>query len=552
MKCLALLPLFVCACFSSYAQGNSVERAAINTYTIEANKLITYINVNLENLGAYQEDLNAWYVSNSTKVSAAPEFKFSTYQQAELFQDFFQTNSLVPSNPAFNYKLTLAKLNKQILLFDSFCGQLKKITKTVSKEDYYRKVMTILYQIDDMAPEMVNLCYDFSLSCAINYGKAKLPVELERLKNVVGQAKNIIMEIRRNDPVQVKFFLNQLHIITSASSSNQDFLDLKRVGRFELSEAQLKLMHTQVMDAANQIAFWAEQYLQSNYSEDELVPILKSAILAFNKQEGQAGCSEAYNLLIAESKNEYLRFTQEPLFFRVQEKKGENELLNKPQENIDSVPFAKPVSMEVPEIITPVELPEPVSFDENDMYTLDGSLPNNIIIMMDVSASMKLTGKLPLLKSSILHLVDIMRREDRLSLIAYSGKAEVLIANAGTSDKNAIKTVLDTLHSSGGTDIKKGLSLGYETALVSYMENGNNRIIIATDGKFGVRKDLLELVESNFSNNIILSIFQFNETKKELINESLQNLAFKGRGSYQTITNSQEALKVLMQEVKQK
>lgn len=550
MRLSVLSFLFIFATHSSYSQGAGNERSHINAYTIEANKLIWHINLNIKYLASFQEEMNAWYESNSTSLNKAPIFSYSPYEISETFVHLSESSLVKPSNPAFNYKNTLANLNKQIILFNSFCKQLKGLSRTGSKEEYYKKSMAILYQMDSMAPEMVNLCYDFSLSCAINYGKEKLPTELNQLKNTVGQAKNVIMAIRENDPIQVKSYLNQLDLSIASGMGVKNFNELKRAGRFLVEDEDLVQMYQQILSAANQIAFWAEQYLQSNFSESEVAPILKSAIIAFNVREGQVGCSGAYNELLGYSKNEYLYFTEEPMFFEVQETEREEEFQATIEVIQDTVIIQNIVTEPIVKVESPEEVDNPVVFDVNDITTLDGSLPNNIIIMMDVSASMKLTGKLPLLKSSILHLVDIMRPEDRLSLIAYSGSANVLIANASVSDKMAIKAVLDTLHSSGGTDIKNGLSLGYETAMSSYMEDGNNRIIIATDGEFGVREDLIELIQSKYIHDVFVSVFQYNEIKQNDQNETMKNLAVIGRGSYQTITNSEEALQVLMKEVK--
>ena len=310
-------------------------------------------------------------------------------------------------------------------------------------------------------------------------------------------------------------------------------------------------LHNQVIESANQIAYWAEQYLQSNYTTQEVNPILAYAILAFNVYEGKAGCSGTYNQMLSQSSSQYLFFTEEPMFFEVEEKDKVEERIPELSVKADTVIVQKPNITEVNKVTKPVFTP-PKEFNQDDISSLDGALPNNIIIMMDVSASMKVTGKLPLLKKSILHLVDIMRPEDRISLIAYSGEANVLISNAGINNKAAIKEVLDTLHSSGGTDILKGVEFGYLTAKKSFMQNGNNRIIIATDGEFGVRKDLLKFVEEKSMENIYLSVFQFNDVKGSKENSAMDTLAKTGRGNYKIITTSDEALTVLMQEVKKK
>ncbi|MCB0509174.1 MAG: VWA domain-containing protein, partial [Bacteroidetes bacterium] len=406
------------------------------------------------------------------------------------------------------------------------------------------------YQLDNMAEELVDLCYDFSLSCAINYGKEKLPVELDRLKNVVGQAKNVIMSIRENNIIQAKSYLNQLNIAIVASAEDEKFNDLRRVAKFSLDELALKEKHDQILESANQIAYWGEQYVQSNYEEEEVQSLLQSAILAFNVFEGKAGCSGAYNELISFSKSEFLYFTEEPMFFKVKTASQQEVAQNKVKTEVlglekkETVLKKDSISVQNPQKVKP--------FDPNDLTTLEGALPNNLIIMMDVSASMKLTGKLPLLKSSIIHLLGIMRPEDRISLIAYSGKADLLIGGAGVANKAEVRTVLDTLHSSGGTDIENGLLLAYATAKQHFMPKGNNRVIIVTDGEFGVKANILKLVQEQALKGFALSVFQFNEAKDYSKNSSLELLAETGKGRYEIISSSDEALEILMKEVKKR
>lgn len=547
--------LFFLAFVQLQSQTISLEKDVIKQYTIEVNKLIRHINSNIKNLSTYQTELNLWYTNSSKKITSAPSFTFSENLNTSTLILLLNNKQVVPSNGAFNFQLTMKDLNKQIILFNTFCRELQKNTKTGSKDDFYKKAMTFLHQIDAMAPEMVDLSYDFSLSCAVNYGKEKLPVELDRLKNTVGQCKNVIMAIRENSPIQVKSYLNQLNSAINSSRIDDKFNDLRRVGKFTIDEVELARLHNQILDAANLIAFWAEQYLQSNYTEEELDPILTSAILAFNFYEGKAGCSGTYNELLGQAKNQYLFYTEEPMSFSVKEKAK----VMSPTPNLAVKKEMLVVHSPKPnEIVAVEEVKEPIKpmpiFNQDDISTLDGALPNNIIIVMDVSASMKLTGKLPLLKSSIIHLLDIMRPEDRISLIAYSGKAELLIANAGIPNRAAVLEVLDTLHSSGGTDILNGVNLAYKSALNNYMNAGNNRIIVATDGEFGVRSELIKFVESKAPEKIVLSVFHFVSAKSnpKNINKGMLSLSLTGNGSYNVIADSEQAMQVLMQEVKKK
>lgn len=542
----------VCSFLLSSAQNSNepLERKLINQYTIEANKLIWHLNLNVKQLKAYQEALNEWYKQANASVKQAPIFQFSKNSNEANLNVMLLNQSLSPNNLAFNYHKTLSSLHKESILFNSYCEQIAKVSKSLSAKDYYKQNLTILYQIDGMAETLVNLCYDFSLSCAINFGKEKLPVELDRLKNVVGQAKNLIMSIRDNNKIQAKSYLNQLNESISGSLQDDKLGDLRRVGKFMITEAEIMTLQEQILSSANQIAFWGEQYLQSNQTKDEVLPILENAILAFNVFEGRAGCSGTYNQLLSNSKAEFLKFTEEPMFFEVSE--SVQILVQTPKvtpktEEALLVKDGKIATKSESTTITKVEV-----FDPKDINSLAGALPNNVIIMMDVSASMKLTGKLPLLKSSIVHLLNIMRPEDRLSLIAYSGKSEVLIAGASVKDKALVMNILDTLHSSGGTDIENGLMLGYNTAKASFMPKGNNRIIIATDGEFGVKGTILKMAQENSIKGIILSIFQFNEAKDDSKSSALRVLSETGRGNYEIIKSNDQALEVLIREVKKK
>jgi len=523
------------------------ERDLINEYSIQANKLIWHLNKNTENLRDYQIALNNWYL-NSEPFSAVPKLLFEAYEYEKDITFLLSQRDLKPNKTGFYYQANLSDLNKKIAVFNTLCHKLMENNEMTSTTEFYQQQQDILRQIDEMAPDLVTLCYDFSLSCAINYGKENQPDELANLKNIVGQAKNVIMAIRENSPIQVKAYLHQLneHIIVSSKFFEYDVF--KRLGRFYLNEYELNEKHDKILSTANDIAYWGEQYLQSNLNVEQVLPILENAILAFNVNGTEAGCAATYNELVANSKNRYLFFTEEPMFFEVKEQK-------KPikNEKVEEEKLLTTTSeMQNETIVIEEVTADSVVFDADDFSSLDGALPNNIIIMMDVSASMKLNGKLPLLKSSILNFLDIMRPEDKLSLIAYSGEAELLIEGAGIENTNSVKLLLDKLHSRGGTDIDDALDMAYNTIRNSYMEGGNNRIIIATDGEFGVRAALLKKVRENVANKIFLSVFQFNDNDTSARNVNLRALAETGKGSYRTITSREQALKELILEVKKK
>ncbi len=176
---------------------------------------------------------------------------------------------------------------------------------------------------------------------------------------------------------------------------------------------------------------------------------------------------------------------------------------------------------------------------------MDGYAVNNMILLLDVSASMEHAEKLPLLKKSFLNLLKIFRKEDKVGLISYSGQARVLL-NPISSQNETVQQAVDDLTTGGATNINSGLRLAYETAQKSYIPGGNNRIILATDGAFYVSPEIFALVEQNTKKGIHLSIFLYGKAKPS---ESLLKLASISGNAYVNVT-PENADKVFITEAK--
>lgn len=180
--------------------------------------------------------------------------------------------------------------------------------------------------------------------------------------------------------------------------------------------------------------------------------------------------------------------------------------------------------------ITPPQVSVPVT---EDPFSFDGVAENNLILLLDVSASMRKPEKLPLLKSALQKMLTHMRPEDQISIIVYSGSAEIILEAVSAAQSNVIENAISNLSSSGGTKGKAALRKAYTLARRHYIANGNNRIIMATDGYFDV-PDLFNLVESSRGDNITLSVFSFGNLAQNKIDD-LTELAGKGGGNYQMI-----------------
>lgn len=183
--------------------------------------------------------------------------------------------------------------------------------------------------------------------------------------------------------------------------------------------------------------------------------------------------------------------------------------------------------------------------NEIDYSSMDGFALNNLVLLIDVSASMNSPEKLPLLKTTLMNMLPAMREDDKLTIVAVASKARVVLET--TSFKNAamIEKAISELTPEGKTLIGAGLKIAYKVADGNYIRGGNNRVILATDGEFPVSGSLTKLVTGFKKKDISLSIFNFASSPAE----SLKKLAAAGNGNYSTISKD-NAKKNLFREAK--
>ena len=176
------------------------------------------------------------------------------------------------------------------------------------------------------------------------------------------------------------------------------------------------------------------------------------------------------------------------------------------------------------------------------------SVPNNLIFLIDVSGSMSDANKLPLLKRAFKLLVKQLRAEDKLSIVVYAGSSGVVLNAVSGDDKEKINDALDQLNAGGSTAGGEGINLAYKIAEKHFIKNGNNRVILATDGDFNVgvsgEEELKALIEEKRTHGIYLSVLGFGEGN--IKDNKMETLADKGNGNYYYIDNFMEARKVLV------
>lgn len=179
-------------------------------------------------------------------------------------------------------------------------------------------------------------------------------------------------------------------------------------------------------------------------------------------------------------------------------------------------------------------------------------LPNsNYVFLIDVSGSMNSPDKLGILKIGFKTLTDNLRDQDRISIVTYAGDAGILLESAYGSEKDKIKSAIDKLGAGGSTAGAAGITTAYEIAQKNFIVNGNNRVILGTDGDFNVgpstTDELVKLIEEKRQTGIYLTVLGVGEGN--LNDHMMEQIANKGNGNYEYIDNAKQIQKVFTYEL---
>ncbi|MEP6804011.1 MAG: von Willebrand factor type A domain-containing protein, partial [Flavobacterium sp.] len=181
------------------------------------------------------------------------------------------------------------------------------------------------------------------------------------------------------------------------------------------------------------------------------------------------------------------------------------------------------------------------------------SLPaSNMVFLIDVSGSMSDINKLPLLKQSLKILVNELREKDKVAIVVYAGAAGLVLAPTSGNEKQTINDALEKLNAGGSTAGGAGIELAYKIATENFIKNGNNRVILATDGDFNVgstsNTDMEKLIEEKRKTGVFLTCLGYGMGNYK--DSKMETLADKGNGNYAYIDNIQEANRFLGKEFK--
>ena len=176
--------------------------------------------------------------------------------------------------------------------------------------------------------------------------------------------------------------------------------------------------------------------------------------------------------------------------------------------------------------------------------------PRNLVFLLDVSGSMTPANKLPLVKTAMRMLVDSLTPSDRVAIVVYAGASGLVLPSTPGHRKADIQRALAELQPGGSTNGAAGIHLAYEIARRSFIHNGINRVILATDGDFNVgvtsHGELIRLIEEKREKGVFLSVLGVGTGN--LKDSMMEKLADRGNGNYAYLDSLHEARRVLIAE----
>jgi Mg-chelatase subunit ChlD len=196
---------------------------------------------------------------------------------------------------------------------------------------------------------------------------------------------------------------------------------------------------------------------------------------------------------------------------------------------------------------------EPVKSPVDKLSELDRSVykANNIVFLIDVSGSMKEGKKMEFLKSSMKQLVAILRDIDNVSIITYASKQKLILSGIQGNKKDELINAIDSLKPHGFTYGMEGLQKAYDQSVQDFIKNGNNQVILVTDGMFNspdyTEAQVMSLARKMNTNGIIISVIGFGKEDEGI--KTMKKIAKNGGGKYLLIQNKESSESVLIQEI---
>lgn len=146
-------------------------------------------------------------------------------------------------------------------------------------------------------------------------------------------------------------------------------------------------------------------------------------------------------------------------------------------------------------------IPENLSPDE---LLIRKAQPHHLVYLLDASSSMNESGKLTQLKQHATNLVQLQREVDRISVVTFSGKSEILLQSIPCDQKKHISEKIERIHAFGQTNIRSGFQTVKTLLASTKLESGVNSVLLLTDGEFPLSDETRMLLNELKADGIII------------------------------------------------
>ncbi len=563
---------FLCVLFLNFSFGQNIEtQKAINTYVSQVNSCVYYISLSHYVVKDYNVEINERFQFPEKHHTINKVFDFYGRDIASVHNTKLNVGYIINQHQETIEKLEQlnSKKGEQLIqslqgfqkLFEEFVAMNINFNNKNSLNNYYfndaknYKILTEeLEQYKLLVSELRKKVDAISELSMLLYNEEKLPKAIAQSKQIALTSKKVIHSFREKNQLKIESSINELHHLLQKNETAEEQLELQNsinypltnpkkngAGNRELIKSMAQRLYKKAVAFKNgeNPKYQKEKNARFQYytKKDAFQQMLKvEALLEWLNDDffRSATVLGNYNH-VTKVKTPILKIVNMLIPFEILP-------LTKQEQEVIAQVISEPV---IPKAITPIVV-------ENNSKTLEGAKTNNLVLLIDVSGSMKDDRKLEKLKASINHLITLLRKEDVLSVIVFSEQPKVIFSAKGNYKKSALIAKINQLKSGGKTNAKKGLLKAYNLCEELLIPNGNNRIIIATDGLFKLDKSVRKIIKKKAKKDISLSTFNYQNSKaqnKEV--KTLQKMAKLGNGVYKLIKDDKDALEALIGEAKQ-
>lgn len=497
--------------------------AALNNYIDYMNRETKIAFTNAKKFRTYNQNLNKYYGTDLTIFQQRKPYPFKLYKDIRIARSLYEK----AKNQSRYLQADYAKLlNQQIDELNSICSHRQKIVSEINiyarqkdfLNDNFAQAYRFLEQMEFLWKEYdkrkqqlyndVKRIYD---SYSVRNLKSPWYKSSVALEKIMDENTTLLFHAR-------KHYTDSVNIVLDIGSIDQQvrncltekYENTKGLDRFGRNHGYCPF--TIYDDIPLESKDFALKYQELKTTENDTVVVenYRSKLLRFYND-----IIDDFNKFVWLAAGDYEEFSyhKTDTFFLLK----------------------RPLQTDVFEVSNPFATPETQKTDKDSIFTTMTGYPYcNITLLLDVSGSMAENDKLPVLKEAFLQLLRILRPDDFVSVVVYSGNAKVVLEPTSCLHKETIARAIESLNSDGNTQINKGLKKALAQAESSYIKEGNNIIILATDGAFTTNRKTNKITENIHKNSIGLTVFLFGN--KNIARENLQTLIETAKGKIEIIT----------------